>query len=326
MVKLAYILAASHSGSTLLTMLLGAHPEAFTVGELKATNLGVHHKYRCSCGQFIKSCAFWAKVSARMQSKGLRFDITSSGTNFLACKSPYARRLLRPLHRGPLLEALRDLALSFSPLWRMHVQHTQQQNAALIGVLQELSGAKIIIDSSKIDLRLKYLLRNPALDIRVIWLIRDGRGVALTYMHPGDFADARKRNLRGGGSGFNGLPHEPSALSMTAAAREWRRSNEAAACLLSRLDRSQWVQVRYEELCMYPEKTLQRLCAFLELEPGKIVRDFRAVEQHVLGNGMRLDTTSEISLDERWRDYLAQEELRVFDVVAGKLNRQYGYV
>ena len=34
--KLAYILAASHSGSTLLAMLLGAHRETCTVGELKA--------------------------------------------------------------------------------------------------------------------------------------------------------------------------------------------------------------------------------------------------------------------------------------------------
>ena len=38
--RLAYLLAASHSGSTLLAMLLGAHPEACTAGELKATNLG----------------------------------------------------------------------------------------------------------------------------------------------------------------------------------------------------------------------------------------------------------------------------------------------
>src|SRR5467141_2186105 len=98
MTRLTYILAASHSGSTLLTMLLGAHPEAFTVGELKATNLGDPKRYRCSCGQLIKNCAFWARVSSAMESKGFPFDITSAGTNFLACESPYARRLLKRLH------------------------------------------------------------------------------------------------------------------------------------------------------------------------------------------------------------------------------------
>jgi hypothetical protein len=33
--RLAYILAASHSGSTLLSMLLGSHPQIATVGEMK---------------------------------------------------------------------------------------------------------------------------------------------------------------------------------------------------------------------------------------------------------------------------------------------------
>ena len=44
MTDLVYILAASHSGSTLLAMLLSTHPEICTVGELKATNLGDPHR------------------------------------------------------------------------------------------------------------------------------------------------------------------------------------------------------------------------------------------------------------------------------------------
>jgi hypothetical protein len=40
---------------------------------------------------------------------------------------------------------------------------------------------------------------------------------------------------------------------------------------------------------------------------------------------MRLDATSEIRLDERWRDSLTADDLSEFDAVAGALNRQYGY-
>ena len=47
-VRLVYILAASHSGSTLLAMLLGSHPDVCTVGELKATSLGNVEEYLCS--------------------------------------------------------------------------------------------------------------------------------------------------------------------------------------------------------------------------------------------------------------------------------------
>jgi hypothetical protein len=320
--QLAYILSASHSGSTLLAMLLGTHPEVCTAGELKATSLGDPTRYRCSCGQPIRQCAFWSGVSRVMAGKGLVFDITEAGTSIQASRNPYVRFLLKPLHRGPVLEGLRDLALSLSPDWRAHLLRVQMRNRALVDSLQELTGAGTVVDSSKSGLRLKYLLRNPGLQIRVIRLIRDGRGVALTYMDPTSFADAANPEFRGGGFGRH---RTGERLSMTQAARDWRRSNEEAEQLLSTLARSQWIEVRYEELCAKPEGTLQRILAFLGASPGIVVRDFRPVTQHVIGNGMRLDASPEIRLDERWRNCLSSADLREFDAVAGALNRRYGY-
>jgi hypothetical protein len=86
------------------------------------------------------------------------------------------------------------------------------------------------------------------------------------------------------------------------------------------------MEVHYEELCTQPETTLRRICEFLELEPNKLVYDFRTVEQHIIGNGMRFDTSSQLSPDERWREHLTEEDLRSFDATAGDLNRKYGYV
>jgi hypothetical protein len=40
---------------------------------------------------------------------------------------------------------------------------------------------------------------------------------------------------------------------------------------------------------------------------------------------MRLDQTSDIRLDDRWRSNLTKEQLKEFDTVAGDLNRKYGY-
>ena len=56
--RLFYILAASHSGSTLLAMLLGSHPDVCTAGELKAASVGDVDAYRCSCGAPILQCGF----------------------------------------------------------------------------------------------------------------------------------------------------------------------------------------------------------------------------------------------------------------------------
>jgi len=56
MTQLAYVSAASHSGSTLLSMLLGSHRQVATVGEIKLSpnSMGEISRYRCSCGEFIR--------------------------------------------------------------------------------------------------------------------------------------------------------------------------------------------------------------------------------------------------------------------------------
>lgn len=305
--QLAYINSASHSGSTLLAMLLGAHPEACTVGELRAPSMGDPEVYQCSCGQRIKECSFWSRVSRDMQRRGIeRFHITDAQTSVLECNDPNVRRLLEPLLRGAVLEAVRDGALSLLPSWRRHRSAALGRTTALVHVLRELTGAKVIIDSSKSALQLKYLLREPSLKIKVIWMVRDGRAVSLSLMG-------------------HGLKRATRPETIAAAAREWRRSNEAAGYLLWRLPRTDWIEVRYEELCERPQAVVRRICEFLGLDPEKVNLDFRSRQQHVLGNEMRLKSTSEIRLDERWKKELTAEDLEVFQSEAGALNRQYGY-
>lgn len=304
-------------------MLLGAQPGACTVGELKATSMGDPAQYKCSCRQPITQCEFWRRVSTAMADRGYPgFDITGAGTSIFEVASPYVRRLLAPLYRGPVLELLRDFALSLSSAWRTHLRSTNRLNEALIQALLAVTGAGVVIDSSKLAIRLKYLLRIRSLDIRVIRVIRDGRAVSLTYVDHWNFADSADPALRGGGTGAR----RPSPRrSMADAANEWKRSNEASDCLVASLPRSQWTEVRYEELCANPAAALRRLAGFIGLDPDRILLDFRLREQHVIGNGMRMDASSEIRLDERWKTHLSTDDLRVFDEVAGELNRKYGY-
>jgi hypothetical protein len=319
--RLVYLLAPSHSGSTLLAMLLGNHPEVCTVGELKATSLGDVTRYRCSCGEALRGCRFWREVSREISTTGRPFDIAEAGTDLAFGASSYVQRLLRPLHRGPALEAVRDLALALSPWWRRQLPEIQRRNAELARAVCRLTGKRVIVDSSKVALRLKYLLRNPDFDVRVIRIVRDGRAVALTYMDPARFADARDPRLRGGGMGGG---RESERLSAAAAAREWRRSTEEAETLLAGLPKDRFTESRYEELCAEPTATLRRLFAFVGVDADRPTA-MTSTERHVLGNGMRFDRESEVRLDERWRQALTTEDLRLFDEVAGPLLRRLGY-
>lgn len=321
-VRLLYILAASHSGSTLLAMLLNAHPEICTVGELKATALGDVDRYRCSCRRRIRECPFWTAIVRKMAESGFDFDVAASNTDFRSGASPYVLKLLRPLYRGGALECVRDALLQVSPRWRARLPRIQSTNATLMrGVLSQ-ARKRVIVDSSKIGIRLKFLLRNPELEIKVIRLVRDGRAVSLTYMDPANFADAQNAELRGGGTGGG---RESENLPIQQAAREWRRSNEEAEALLKGIDASRRIEVRYEQLCLEPARTLARIFEFAGVAPDPVNLDFRSVEHHIIGNGMRLDDSSRIRMDERWKSHLTESQLAAFDREAGRLSASLGY-
>jgi len=322
-IPLIYILAASHSGSTLLAMLLGTHPEIATVGELKFTSLGNVERYLCSCQKEIKKCPFWSDVAQEMAKRGYPFDFSNPGTDFHSKMSSYVQWLLRPLHRGRVLEWARDSALALSPAWRVRLPRIQELNSVLIESISKLTGKKVIVDSSKVGFRLKFLIRNPMLEVKVIRLIRDGRAVAMTYTNPAGFADASDSRFRGGGMGGE---RKSERLTMARAAREWKRSNEEAEAVLKTFDPSQWFEVRYETLCAETDITLKKIFKFIGVNPDHKLISFRSVDHHVIGNGMRLDSSDEIKLDERWRESLTKSELEAFNLVAGKLNYRFGYM
>ena len=318
-----YLLAASHSGSTLLALLLASHPDICTTGELKATSFGDPNRYRCSCGMPIRQCPFWADVTRSMAARGCRFDITRATTHLDVDATPFEKRLLRPLVRGRAIEALRDAALACSPSWHRHLAQFHQANEALVRALAERTGARMVVDSSKVGIRLKYLLRNPGLDVRVVRLVRDGRAVALTYTDSDQYADASAAHLRRGGSG-DGRPRDH--LTLGEAAHEWRRSNEEADALLNTLGPSRHRTVTYEDLCSNTQSVLTSLWTFLGVEPVTLDRGWRSRSRHIIGNGMRFDTTEEIRLDQRWKTALDAPALAHFNAEAGALNRRLGYV
>ena len=317
-----YLLAASHSGSTLLAMLLNAHPDLATVGEIVSGSHRVLDGYRCSCRRPIVECPFWAQLSERMRARHPGFNLADFGIRLQMDEPWWVARALRAEHRGAFLEGVRDMALAASPAFRSHIRVQEERLADFARTVLELRGARILVDSSKLAHRLKFVLRMPSFDVKVIHLVRDGRAVALTYMDEQSFADAADPSLRRGGRGAQAAAR---AMPMARAAGEWRRAVAGAGNLLGSLEPSRWTRITYEDLCSDTDATLDKVFRFIGVDPGRMRREFRSAEHHVVGNGMRLDSTSEIRLDERWRSVLTAPELREFDAAAGAENQRFGY-
>ncbi len=300
MTKLAFIMAASHSGSTLLAMLLGSHPHSTTIGDTAGTSHRKDPDYQCSCGKKARECPFWWHVKDEMARRGADLDVTDFGTRFEYPESPFINRVLHAEHRGPVLEAIRDAMLWSSAGWRRKSRAVITQNIALLDAVTNITQAHVVVDSSKLPHRLKHLLRIDGLEVKVIHLVRDGRGVAHTYIHD------------------NGWPVHKSAI-------EWQRGILAAERLLARLDRDLWTQVRYEDLCADPRAELEKLSLFLGLDPDQVNVDFRAADLHVFGNKMRLALDHDVRLDTKWQTELTKSDIATIEQLVGKHLVRYGY-
>lgn len=247
--RLAYIASLPHSRSTLLDLILNAHSQCISVGEVfhlrsyAQCDQGVR-KYgsRCGCGaQTIFDCPFWTEVDTAL------------------------RRHHLSLSRIDLM----------SPSERVFYEH----NSALFSAIAKVSGAQLIIDSSKANTRLARLVAcRPSIDIALIHLLRDPRG----YYH----SNRRNHRITPLSAGFT--------YSISTMRRLW---------LLRKLDH---VVVSYESIARRPVETLTQLTDWLgiEFEPDQL--NWAAKERRNLaGNRIRMHKEGTIQIDEEWKRNLS---------------------
>ena len=301
MTNFVFLTAHSFSGSTLLSFLLGAHPEIATVGEMFIARGIDPETYVCSCGQRIAGCPFWRRISMEMADRGIPYDVRRNEASFSTNGvGRMSHLLLSAEPHGRVLETARSAALALIPGAKRELDRRLRINEALAEIVTGLRGARVFVDASKRPGRLLHLRRIPSLDIRVIHLVRDGRAVARSTMRNLD------RNAEDG-------------------ARTWAGAATGAERLRPRFPADRWMTLRYEDLCLDPKATLDRLHRFLGVTPGGSVPDFRSVDHHIIGNRMRLSHASEISLDERWRTEMPAGQVRAVERVAGPTLERYGY-
>jgi hypothetical protein len=296
-----YITSASFSGSTLLTFLLNTHPRIATIGEMKGAPMDVE-TYCCSCGEPIGHCRFWQRLVARIREWGIPFDLLDMWTQsgFRIPGAPLANRIISHRHRSWPLELFRDAFLAISPACRRAFERFVRTNEIFVQAATELTGCPIFVDASKDAIRLKYLRRIDSFRTKVIYLVRDGRGVMLS----------NAKHL---------------GMSPEVAAREWVSAQREISCALKAFAPPSRMLIRYEDLCRDPRGEMARAFQFIGVAPEEAGTDFRALEHHILGNVMRLDNRSEIQLDVRWRNELGPAELAIFERIGGRWNRKLGY-
>lgn len=296
MIAVVSIISPRQSGSTILTYLLGAHPEIATVGEARLPEGNA----RCSCGLEYEECSFWQTVIESMDRRGFAFDIRDPDLEFSPGGNGVSDIILRTAIRGPLLEMVRAAGAAVIPRARRELGRLLRRNEAFFEVVTGLKGCNVFLDSSKDASRTLHLRRSRKLDVKIIHLIRDGRANSWSAMRNGD-------------------------RSATDAATHWLANHLEAERARRYFTADRWIDIRHEDLCAHPKETLTKLHAFIGVEALPDIGDFRS-GQHILGNSRtRAASDNRIVLDQRWQSDLTSTELETIESILGDLNRQYGY-
>jgi glycosyltransferase involved in cell wall biosynthesis len=165
MPTIVFIAGAGRSGSTLLERALGAIPGFVNVGELiDIFRRDAPRKERCGCGQAFATCPFWEGVGKR--------TLDHWDSEQLAAVQRLKGRISRQRHL-PRLLAMPLAGRSF----RADVATYGTSYARLYQAIAAEADAACVVDASKWPVQALALAR-AGLDVRVVHLIRDVRGVA----------------------------------------------------------------------------------------------------------------------------------------------------
>lgn len=215
-IRVLYIAGYARCGSTLLSRLLQALPGSVAIGE------GVAHFFRaepmpdapCGCGSVVEACPFW---------KDINF---SAGPGFENLRRFQLRNF--PLLSSPVYRRTKEFKILSVEMRRLYERVAERTNA------------DIIIDSSKSPLYAFILSGIGEIDLSVVHLVRDPRGVVNSYSRPKEY-----------------LPR----LSAPRVTAGWVASN--IACERLRNCAPQFLSLRYEDFIAAPQAKIAEIAASL---------------------------------------------------------------
>ncbi|HEY3645395.1 MAG TPA: hypothetical protein VGM16_08665 [Gammaproteobacteria bacterium] len=275
-IRVVYIAGDGRSGSTLLDRLIGAYSGVFSCGELgNLLQSTTASDQLCACGSRARECGFWRTVLTRWSESVP--DFTEREYRSLQRRYERLRSLLRPFNA-------RELTLE-DPRFARYTEYT----LALFEAISDLSGATVIVDSSKSPARALALSRMPGLEVNMLHLVRDVRGVAYSL---------RKLSAKAGRGAR--IPHHRNLRF----AGTWAVVNLFCEQVMPKIPGPN-LFARYEDYTKDPDSMLTAVANLIGREriAYTVGADYLLTQGHqVAGNDARMRPVQQISTDETWRN------------------------
>jgi hypothetical protein len=302
--RVAFLAGLGRSGSTLLGRILGGIPNFVYLGEVYRLWDRIRTRQdACGCREHLAECPFWKRV----------FEVA-----FSASPEALAGKLAAQI--DGLTRARHFPAVAWGGLGQVRSADLGALRASLGALyrgVSEVSGAAVLVDSSKQPTYARVLTSLEGIDLRVVHVVRDPRGVAHSW--------ARSRSHP-----VTGVPMV--RISWLRSAAIWLGNGLLSEAILPRGLRHRYLRVRYEDFIAHPRETVGRVLAHLGADgtPAPHVGDRRVSlgpSHSVSGNPNRFDL-GEIALrpDMEWRTAMPAPIRKGVAAICWPVMLRYGYL
>jgi len=303
--RIAFLAGYGRNGGTLLDRTLGSFPGAVSLGELRFVWLkGLERNESCSCGLALRDCRFWREV----------FDLAYGGFDRIDAQAMI--KLYRTVDRTryvPFLASPRRPAA-----FEQRATELAKRLLPLYAAIAEVSGAEVLIDSSKFAGYGWILSRLDGFETCTIHLVRDPRAASYSWSK-----SVRKPEV----AGIEALMPRANPVSSAA---QWMYRNLAAETL--QRGSARYRRVRYEDFARAPRQQAEELARWLGLDPSAR-SPFVSYDEVVIegghtqsGNPVRFrNGATTIEIDNEWQTKMPRSERMVVACLTAPLRIRYGY-
>ncbi len=259
----------TRSGSTLLQNILSTGAQMTTVGELfhldsflNKGHWGRTWNWQCTCGEPFESCEFWGKILGKLRDMGVeRVEATEVQRKNAKGLSYLSSCEYRPGEAND--EIIRLLEQIYTAVF-------------------ELTGASVIVDSSKDPTQGLALYEKLGYDVKIIYLKRDIRAVTMSK-HKW-FRKLKER--------------KPGRYKIMLLSKLYDlRCTQA----LERINESDKIFIRYEDLARRPQAVIDHICDSFQLHALQ-VPDYMVIERdHAVGGTPNRQGKRKIEYDDSWK-------------------------
>lgn len=302
--KIIYIAGEGRSGSTLLERILGQHSKIFAAGELiHIWERSFIENQLCSCRKPFKECDIWQNIVNEFL-RNVDRNITPSKIIDAFLRTGRIRHyLLR-----------KDFDNKYSKL-------INEIYYKLYNTILKVTKKEYLVDASKSPVFAHILASNTNIDLFIIHLVRDPRGVAYSWT---------KKKIRP--EIVNKVKFMPR-YSVLRSAISWLVVNKIALDLKKYNNDVKYLLIRYEDIVSNSQDILRKIYDFLGLkaDPKMLFVDkdiiYLDVNHTVAGNPIRFKTGKlGLKLDDEWRYKLRKDLKLLVTLLTLPYLRKFGYI